>query len=46
MVTVAQGLLGVGGRCRNPHRNQKALLPFKNRLGRVACHQRPRTAHL
>ncbi|GLZ12685.1 hypothetical protein Acsp04_29200 [Actinomadura sp. NBRC 104425] len=28
------------------HTGTKALLPFKNRPGRVACHQRPRTAQL
>ncbi|CAK7284316.1 putative Aspartyl-tRNA(Asn) amidotransferase subunit A @ Glutamyl-tRNA(Gln) amidotransferase subunit A [Streptomyces misionensis JCM 4497] len=43
-VTVGhEGLLAVGGRCRNPHRTQKALTCSSTQH---ACHQRPGTAHL
>ncbi|MGW0226367.1 Clp protease N-terminal domain-containing protein, partial [Streptomyces tendae] len=38
-----EGLLAVGGRCRNPHRTQKALTCSSTQH---ACHQRPGTAHL
>jgi hypothetical protein len=38
-----EGLLAVGGRCRNPYRTQKALTRSSTQH---ACHQRPGTAHL